>query len=549
MTTIEVDAPEFLADLLQDVLGERLTTFRAAQHDCPIRVGFGEPPKEPFVGLFIDERRAYGVHHHGMTWEVYSGGRPRFGHAWDDNDEDVFGEPIVFEDWVRGEVTSLVDARAHREVRELWEALDGEGASARVDAVLELASRFHRDESYWHAAARALRALLDIESLGSDAPTAFEDLGRVIPHLHGRFDEARSDWGLFLRHGAACLRGRWRRELPDVMRSRIGAEVERILGALGEGLPAHRFLGYCREVASCPPAVRGAFAAAFREQATRPEHLHMVAAEFRARPLEVVPLLEAALELAEDDRTIASALQGAYLQAGEAESAAEMGRRLRAQVDEEAGLEELGDDVQAWIDNYNLLANEFSASSPRTSGDPDERGRRLIALQDKLNQHWLDLGPAHHDRAVEQGRFLSSGGVGYVGWLRNQERYQEAVDYVMDQLADDQLSTLRHRAHAWAFENFLNNGFGSFLDSGEPQHLSFALERLTHLESFLELGATGDLLYQGACILARAGETRRALNYVQRAIAKGESIRVMWGDSDLESLRGEPLFQRLREQA
>lgn len=115
------------------------------------------------------------------------------------------------------------------------------------------------------------------------------------------------------------------------------------------------------------------------------------------------------------------------------------------------------------------------------------------------------------------------------------------------QLADEELSRLRHATHARAFETFLNNALGSFLDSGDEAHLQEALELVTRLEGFLILGATSDVLYQVACVLARAGEAQRALDYVERAVDKGESIGVMAEDSDFASLVDEPRFVGLRE--
>ena len=48
---------------------------------------------------------------------------------------------------------------------------------------------------------------------------------------------------------------------------------------------------------------------------------------------------------------------------------------------------------------------------------------------------------------------------------------------------------------------------------------------------------------------ARAGKKKRALNYVERAVAKGESIETMARDSDLASVHEEKRFKKLRKAA
>jgi hypothetical protein len=551
---IEIEAPEFLADLMGDVLGHKLAAKAANQHECPMRVVVGEGTGPRYEGLFIDPRAEYGVHHHGMVWEVYSGGRPRFGHAWDDNEEDVFGEPVAFETWVRAEVQSLVDTRATAALRELWTGVARDSTPSQraelesgVDGLLELASRYEGELTYWRAGAAVLRALLRVREGGGDSAEALELVQELVPSLHGRFDEERSDWGLFLRRGAFLLPESAFHPDSGPLFERVDGELQRMLAALGAGMPPNRFLGFFREVVACAHVVRDAFSRALIRRAGQAEELHLAASEYRAYPREMLPILEAALKRSDDDVTILAALQGAYANAGETERATAVGRRLEGRLEVEAPLENLDDDVQSWINHYNVLANEFSSNSPRSEGVPEARARKLIALEAKLNHYWIETFPHRLDECVEQGRFLSSGSGGYVGWMRNLGRYQDAVDHVCAQLADQQLSALRHRAHAAAFETFLNNGLGSFLDSGAPDHLVLALELVNRIERIDSIGQTGDLLYQLACVLARCGETQRAIGYVERAVRAGESIATMANDADLRSLYDHPRFVDLRE--
>jgi len=56
----------------------------------------------------------------------------------------------------------------------------------------------------------------------------------------------------------------------------------------------------------------------------------------------------------------------------------------------------------------------------------------------------------------------------------------------------------------------------------------------------------GDALYQAACVYARAGVVDSALALVERAVAAGESIRVMVHDSDLAAIVDHPRFLAMR---
>ena len=279
--------------------------------------------------------------------------------------------------------------------------------------------------------------------------------------------------------------------------------------------------------------------------------LHMLAAELRAIPSEMLPPLEAALKLDSDDTTILSALLGAYREAGRPEDVETVRARLDSLTDDSDNEAQTSSDtptdaeVQGWIDAYNRLAAEFSASSPRRKGDPDARGRKLVELEARLNTYWRTHFADRLEQCVQQGRFLSSGSSGYVGWLRNEERYQEAVDHLAAQLRDDELNDLRFRTHRYAFEVLVNNGLGSCLDSGDDGHLQIGVELVSRVRAFpME---SGDVLYQVACVLARAGDEDGALVYAERAVAAGESAAVMATDTDLASIHGHERFRRLVE--
>jgi hypothetical protein len=148
------------------------------------------------------------------------------------------------------------------------------------------------------------------------------------------------------------------------------------------------------------------------------------------------------------------------------------------------------------------------------------------------------------NRAVKDGRFLSSGSGCLVGWFRNQERYQEAVDYVMANTEDVDLCVLRNRAHPDAFQVYINNGLGSFLDSKEEKHIPLAVQVVDRLEKAISFEDSG-LLYQITCVLARAGETERALDYAERSVNLGERASCMEMDTDLDFIVDHPRFKAL----
>jgi Flp pilus assembly protein TadD len=56
------------------------------------------------------------------------------------------------------------------------------------------------------------------------------------------------------------------------------------------------------------------------------------------------------------------------------------------------------------------------------------------------------------------------------------------------------------------------------------------------------------MLYNGACLYAQLGETRRAIDTLRKAIAAGvQNYGWMKNDTDLDPLRGDPEFQELLE--
>ena len=210
-----------------------------------------------------------------------------------------------------------------------------------------------------------------------------------------------------------------------------------------------------------------------------------------------------------------------------------------------------------------------------TFGPASRRGagggacEELIELETQLNHYWsteplftareiaeevrepADLMPTRDvlnaqaiERAVDQGRFLSSGTAGVVGWLRNQKRYGEAIAILEAQFALPEVCALRNRSHGYAFECLLNNGFGNYADSSDPEHHRLGARAIHVIESFMT-PTTTMVQWQFSCVLAQAGESGKALDYVEAAVANRASARRMARDGDLASVVDHPRFVAL----
>ncbi len=486
MTRPSVDTLDAIADLLGEVLDLELRAVAATAHGCPIRVVLGEPAGCETEGLFIDPAREYGIHHHGMTWAIYRSGRPELGHAWDDDREDTVGEPVPFDDWIRGEVGSLVGGHLLQRTRELWgdigtDAKERSALRQRAETIAATAERFYDRLPHWFVDVSAARALLR-SATGDAGDRDRQALVAIAPTLSGTVVEPLSPFGVLAREGLRLVPKEVRLQVAKAIEERVKGEARSIVEGRLTGMSAARFGEYRRAFEACVAPVWDACFAVFDEAGRDPS--------LAAR-----------------------------------------------QSDEQR-------EVQGWINEYNDLSREFSASSPREDDGVEERAKRLVAVEGRLNDYWRTKHAHELEQCVEDGRFLSSGSAGYVGWLRNHERYQTAVDYVCANMGDMELSALRHRTHDLAFETYVSNGLGSFLDSEDARHIEQALALVDALERTVSL-RTGDALYQVACVYARGGREDDALGAVERAVKAGESIRAMAHDSDFAAIASHPRFRAL----
>ena len=207
--------------------------------------------------------------------------------------------------------------------------------------------------------------------------------------------------------------------------------------------------------------------------------------------------------------------------------------------------------IQSMIDRYTQLCNDYQYFDPST--DSRKTARELLKLEAKLNTYWFNLLPNPkslsrqivEEQLIEQKRFLSAGSASICGWMRNQQRYQEVVDYMMPLCNQLELCTLRHKTYATGFETFVNNGLSCFLDSQNATHIKQAIQIVNALETIIPEWVTGLILYTFVCITARANQLDRCIEYVVLALEKGESIQSMAQDVDCQNVWQHPRFLEL----
>ena len=209
--------------------------------------------------------------------------------------------------------------------------------------------------------------------------------------------------------------------------------------------------------------------------------------------------------------------------------------------------------IQSMIDRYTQICNDYQYFSPST--DSRKTARELLKLEAKLNTYWFNLLPNPkslsrqivEEQLIEQNRFLSAGSASICGWMRNQQRYQEVVDYMMPLVDQGELCLLRHKTNSWGFEAFMGNGLSCFLDSQIERHIPQAIQIIDALEQHISNWTTRHSLYAFACVAARANQLDRALKYVRQALNCYVSITNFANDSDMVNLHDHPDFIALME--
>jgi hypothetical protein len=218
--------------------------------------------------------------------------------------------------------------------------------------------------------------------------------------------------------------------------------------------------------------------------------------------------------------------------------------------------------LQEKIIRYNEQFNAWQNYSPKCD-DPLTEGRAFIALETEINIMWLywlsdfdGLTRSEMERRVVcDGRFLSGACATLLGWLRNAGlaaqkaedpksalRYFDlALELLTEQVQDMDMLSLRHRSQTPSFENMINCGLGSLLDSGQAEHIVRAVALLEQIESRIQW-QTGRTEYQIACVYARAGLVEPALKSVELCKRNGGYMGLMKADQDLKLIHQEKRF-------
>jgi tetratricopeptide (TPR) repeat protein len=218
--------------------------------------------------------------------------------------------------------------------------------------------------------------------------------------------------------------------------------------------------------------------------------------------------------------------------------------------------------LQEKVIRYNDQFKEWQNYSPKCD-DPLTEGRAFVALETEINGLWLAQLSGFDGLTLSQmeaglvgdGRFLSGACSCMLGWLRNAGlaaqkdgdpksalRYFDlALELLTEQVQDMDMLSLRHRSQTHAFENMINCGFGSLLDSGQDGHIVRAVALLEQIESRIEW-QTGRTEYQIACVYARAGLVEPALKCVELCKRNGGYMGRMKADQDLKLIHQEKRF-------
>ena len=285
---------------------------------------------------------------------------------------------------------------------------------------------------------------------------------------------------------------------------------------------------------------------------------HIVASQLQTLPDEAEPYILKGLDIDPTNLSLLVFAEAFFLQRDnpeKLESVQTQMKKMKIPTGESAN-------VQDWIDRYTMLCNDYQYFNPTTN--TDETAPELIELEAKLNAYWMTMlsettslsRPNLENELCSQNRFLSSGSASYVGWMRNQQRYQEVVDFMMplvdqghdqDELCQGELCRLRHTTNGWGFEAFIGNGLSCFLDSQVEAHIPQALQIIDEMERHISTWSTRSSLYAFACVAARGNQLDRALKYVKQAMDCNVKIANFANDSDMVNLHDHPEFIALME--
>jgi len=549
MTVTGRSLPDFLSDLTFSIGGNTLQAFPMADDPEVLHLKL-EGDSSDNTGVFVRQK--------GKTAEVkcsqaitrYQRGKERVYGAWDPHyPTPRDAEP--FKEWVRNELIKDIDRMLSWHIeRHTRKYPIAENTERYLNFCKDFAELPDFEMNHPHERSFLFKMLGSVHRVRQSGVVSKTEEANFAKYIQAR-DNNAFDYTESLAEScfniALCLLPTIPAALQASLEDKVATMFEPYQDSHEDLSPQQLWL-LAKPIVYSPKAFRDLAHPQLLKLCTSGPLSHVLAAALKEFPQEAELYIQHGLSLKPESISLLIAAETFYLQTDKKKVLANIRARISALGVNAAD----STNVQEWIDRYTHLANDFQYFKPQTNSD--ETAPELLELETKLNQHWMKIVPerpslaraAIQQELIEQSRFLSAGSGSVVGWLRNQHRYQEVVDYMMPLQEERELCLLRHKSNPRGFEGFLSNGLSCFLDSQKEEHIVQALQLVNGIEDVLSPWKYGDILYALGCIAARAGQTQRALTYVRQAIEKGESIEAMAKDPDFQSLWENPDFIALR---
>lgn len=547
--------PDFLADLEFSLDGKPLRLFPVGDRSDMLHFAL-EYDKWSRVGVFVNLEDEYAEVKDSHSITRYVAGETQCWTQWDDEDPPYY-KAGPFAQWVR---ERLIDDIERMLSWHLERVTKGNSTEWNLGALADMCRDFSAltvpEEGHDNGRYMIFHMLGAVHRCRASSAISDADDG-IFERFIVLKDSASHTYTKSLAENAFNIALLLLPMLPRAIRAGLERQLDYVFEQVdGEAtdVPIHEINRVARLLAGQPKAVRTlAHTRLFELCRTQPQaHTAMVA--FNDYPEEAALYADHGMALDCDNVSFFVAAEACYLNLDADDKVALVRQRLeslgpaaeqaRADIESEA-------QIQAMIDRYTFLANDFRYFNPRTN--PADTGPELLELESRLNDYWMGQLPEKiclsrqlvETNLIEQRRFLSSGSASYFGWLRNEGRHQEVVDEMMKMTSDKELSTLRQKANPWGFEALLNNGLGAFLDSQVEAHIGFGIELMDAIEPYTETFKY-DAPYNLACVAARAGQLERALDYVAVAV-ETRQVSDMAQDEDLKDLWDHPRFRELMQ--
>lgn len=545
--------PDFLADLSFTLDGKPLQMF--ALKDGRWRIGIEHDGDYDNTGVIINLENESAQRKTGWDISYYSSGSSITHTQWDDDESPATAyEGYTFQGWVRSKVVSDIERMLDWHL----EALESDHGTHKKK--LEAYQRFCEDCSRLTTVHLPGKETIGYRFLGAVHRLRISELLKSDTKLFSQFrEEMTNSWSNQRKKKLRELFGIGLHLIPTLtqgFKAFIKSEIEaQYVGFNMTDMPDNRmnqFVQYkARHIATLSPFERQLHLQQLLPHLQTATLCHTVAAEFSHLPKDADLYIQKGLKLDPNNFSLLVFAETFYLQNENPKMLTFVQKRMQ-RLNIPCGQSA---NVQDWIDRYTMLCNDYQYFSPKT--DTSTTADELIELEAKLNHYWMSMLPSEDnigrsqtiDELCNQNRFLSAGSASYVGWMRNQHRYQEVVDYMMPLIQQGELSRIRHQSNEWGFETFIGNGLSSFLDSKDEAHISQAIQIIDALEQHIPTWHTRSALYACACVASRANQVDRALVYINeyRSEHDGKVIFQMDEDSDFQNVHEHPEFLAIFE--